>query len=195
MDTSHLPFTPNFSAVHSVTIARPLAEVFATLGTASAHAAVCRLSALCTNIDIEQRDFVTLAPGETLHGSSFIGKPEAPVGDGRGDCAHRQHFTLEETVPVLYGLLQSKITVRGTLTWIQPSEELLRSGGPVYSVYESQVVGGLGIKIYRLREMQAIVTEGASGAEEVTEVTEYLYGVGPSYLKWLIAKEAVTKHG
>ncbi|KAJ2921516.1 hypothetical protein H1R20_g15585, partial [Candolleomyces eurysporus] len=193
MDTSFLPFTPNFSATHSAIIESPLASVFEKLGTPLAHEDVCRLSTLCTAIDIGETDVVELDQGKALKESSFLRKDAAVESESSTSVAKRLHFLLEETIPVLLGIIKTKVQVRGTFTWVDPPEEAFSSGGPVYSLYESEVVGGLGITIWRLRTMEE-VDSGAGDGKKVTKVTENLHGVGPSYLRWLIAKEAITKH-
>ena len=192
MDISFLPFTPNFSAEHYVIIPKPLSEVFEKLGTASAHAEVCRLSSLCTAINLKEKDTVALASGKSIENSDFLRTPASSPEEleAASKVAYRQHFNLEETIPVVFGLIKSKVTIRGTLTWTQPEALALESGGPVYAVYESEVIGGLAIRIYRLRKLEA----AEAGESSATKVTEFLYGVGPSYLNFLIAKEAVVKH-
>jgi hypothetical protein len=192
MDTSFLPFTPTFSAEHSTIVPKPLSEVFEKLGTASAHVEVCRLSSLCTAINLKEKDAVALASGKFVENSDFLRTPASSPEElkAASRVAHRQHFNLEETIPVAFGLIKSKVMIRGTLTWTQPEALALESGGPLYAVYESEVIGGFAIRIYRLRKMEA-TEEGDSSA---TKVTEFLYGVGPSYLNFLIAKEAATKH-
>lgn len=194
MDTSFLPFTPNFSGTHSVIINKPLKEVFAKLGTPSAHEEVCQLSTLCTAIHLLEKDVVELGPEETINKSSFLKKPKVQ-GEvaASSSVANRQHFLLEETIPVLFGWVKSTVKVQGVLTWVDPPEEAFSSGGPLYSLYESEVVGNMGITIWRLRQMEQ-VDSGAGNGQKATKVTETLCGVGPSYLRWLIAREAVTKH-
>lgn len=193
MDPASLPFTPNFSAKHSALIDATLSAVWEKLGTAAAHTDVCKLSSLCTKIDIGEEDVVELGSEGKVEGLSFLKKEIAAAGDqadGKKARARRQNFSLEETVPVLFGAIKSKVNIRGTLTWVDPTPEALASSGPLYSVYESEVVGGLAIQIYRLREMRVV----DEGGKQLTRITESLYGVGPGYLNWLIAKEAVEKH-
>ncbi|TEB04025.1 hypothetical protein FA13DRAFT_1314668 [Coprinellus micaceus] len=145
-----------------------------------------------TAINLKEKDAVALASGKSVENSDFLRTPASSPEElkAASRVAHRQHFNLEETIPVAFGLIKSKVMIRGTLTWTQPEALALESGGPLYAVYESEVIGGFAIRIYRLRKMEA-TEEGDSSA---TKVTEFLYGVGPSYLNFLIAKEAATKH-
>jgi ubiquinone biosynthesis protein COQ9 len=197
MDASFLPFTPNFSTTHSVIIERQLIYVVEKLGKPEAHEEVVRLSDLCTGYQNLDKDVVELDQGKTIKDSSVLQKAAVKGEAGAtstSSIANRQHFLLEETVPVLFGLIKSKVNLRGVFTWVDTPEESYFSGGPIYALYESEVIGGLAIRIWRLRKMEEVDSEVHHG-EKATKVTETLHGVGPSYLKWFIAKEAETKHG
>lgn len=117
--------------------------------------------------------FRTLDPGAT---------PATAAGDNRdhglgGKKVHRQHFTMTETVPLLFGLIESHVRLTGTYCWV----DLEEGATSAYTVYES-IADGTGITIWKLRFLEAVEVDVGEGKEKVkgTRVTERIEGWAPA---------------
>jgi len=117
--------------------------------------------------------FRTLDPGAT---------PATAAGDNRdhglgGKKVHRQHFTMTETVPLLFGLIKSHVRLMGTYCWV----DLEEGATSAYTVYES-IADGIGLTIRKLRFLEEVEVDVGEGKEKVkgTRVTERIEGWAPA---------------
>jgi hypothetical protein len=148
----------NFTASHSVIIDRPLSVVFPIIGTAEGHDRVVRLSKLCTDSQLQQRDTITIPRGTTLATQQVRTLPAAdPTEQAFANVISlpRQHFTLTEGITVAF-LPVKKVELTGTLTWDEANK---------IALYET--VSG-GITVWKLRKF----TEMSDGKTKVHETIE-----------------------
>jgi hypothetical protein len=90
----------------------------------------------------------------------------------------RYFFTLVEDVPVLFGMVKTKVTIAGTLTWDEDAK---------IALYESETTSGVTVKIWKLRRFEAL--EGNR-----TRVTEIIQGKSPFWIKGTVYKECSEGH-
>lgn len=199
MSASHLPKTNrtlNFFSTYSVILPVDLHTAYGMLGTAAGHDRVCRLSKLCTGLELLEKDEVMLPLPDHPQAMrlSDIGVRTAtatsssdPSTDGlttnikSTKTLTRQHFVLQETVPVIFGL-KKKITVVGTLTWdnfILSSSSVAGSScedddSPVEALYES-LSDYLGVLVWKLRTFDKV-----NGEPDKTRITERVEGWAPA---------------
>ncbi|KAK7032279.1 hypothetical protein VNI00_013238 [Paramarasmius palmivorus] len=182
MSTPAPAFTPNFHHDYSVILSHPISQVFPILGTSEGHERVCRLSELCSGFELLQTDTVTIPQSLALSDIHARTLPSSPLEEqnvfdvGPTRKLPRQFFKLQETVPVLFGLIHSEVHLTGTLTWDKDVKTAL---------YESQTEQG--IQVWKLRKME--VVEGSK-----TKVTERLEGVCSKLLRPIVQKEAAKGH-
>ncbi|PPQ64211.1 hypothetical protein CVT24_008629 [Panaeolus cyanescens] len=100
----------------------------------------------------------------------------------------RQHFLMEETVPLLFGLFSSRIVLKGTLSW---DDALLKDDNapvptrPIQALYETRTHNG--IQVWKLRTFKPL-------SDNKTEITERIEGWAPYLLKALVQSEASKGH-
>ncbi|KAF8910587.1 hypothetical protein CPB84DRAFT_1930087 [Gymnopilus junonius] len=196
---------PNFFSDYSVVLSVPLKR---------RHERVCRLSKLCAEFKLLEKDAVDLPvpahpDGKTLKDVA-VRTSVATAGvdgsrnqdeQGGGIQITRQHFTMEETVPLLFGLLKSKVLLTGTLSWddsvlssssSEPSSETESSDNqddsPLYALYES-IASGSGLVVWKLRTFTKEV-----GDPEKTRVTERVEGWAPKLLRAIVQNETTKGH-
>lgn len=174
-------FKPNFSSTYSIVLNHPIEEVFSVIGTSEGAERVTRLSGLCSSFELVERDAVPIpddTPLSQVHLRTVSGliptdapsnTPERPPR-----TLPRQHFTLVETVPMLFGLIKKDVHLTGTLTWDYDAK---------LALYES--CSDSGIFVWKLRTF-----EEAEGGK--TRVTEKIEGVCPGWLR-AIVQQATTK--
>ncbi|KAI5892911.1 uncharacterized protein SCHCODRAFT_02501785 [Schizophyllum commune H4-8] len=182
-------FTPNFFSEYSVVIDRPRDEVFNIIGTAAGAERVTRLSDMCTRFEMLKQDEVSLASGEALKDSAM--RTQAAVGKGEGianasdesasqaDPARhlpRQHFSMTETIPLLFGIIKHDVLIVGTLTW---------DTSACVALYESEA--DQGVLVWKLRTFEEV--EGGS-----TRVNERIEGKCSALLRPIVQRETTRGH-
>ncbi|KAF8150089.1 hypothetical protein B0H34DRAFT_785290 [Crassisporium funariophilum] len=190
---------PNFFSTYSVVLHVPLRDAYETLGTAAGHERVCRLSKLCSGLELLEKDKVTLPVQNYPEGMTLgdVGVRTASAMAESPDSVKvvtRQHFKLEETVPLLFGTFKTKVLLDGTLTWddsVLSSSSSTGTDDPVEALYESVSNGG--IVVWKLRTFQRVPNEG-EGATDQTRVTERIEGWAPALLRFIVQSEATKAH-
>jgi len=194
---------PNFFSDYSVVLSVSLQDAFSTLGTSAGLERVCRLSKLCSAFELTQRDKVllplaTYPDGKVLRDvgvrttSTTVGT-QTEDATGQGHIITRQHFTMEETVPLIFGLLKNKVQLTGTLSWDESALSALSatSSSPASNNLEAlyETVSNGGIVVWKLRTFSQ---EGDDPNK--TRVTERIEGSAPFLLKWIVQSEATKAH-
>ncbi|PPQ86085.1 hypothetical protein CVT25_003150 [Psilocybe cyanescens] len=209
-----LPFklnpAPNFFSEYSVLLPASLKDAYTTLGTSEGHERVCRLFKGCTAVELLDKDEVELPIPEYPDGKLLvdIAVRTANAGDGeakgKGKDANivtRQHFTMVETIPLLFGLFNSKVMLKGTMSWddaalssLSKPTESQESEAPsseenltLYALYET--IGNAGIMVWKLR----IFTRDGSNPSK-TKVTERVEGWAPAWLRPIVQSETTKGH-
>ncbi|KAG2018199.1 hypothetical protein CC2G_007646 [Coprinopsis cinerea AmutBmut pab1-1] len=177
-----LPFTPNFGFKHSVILPASLKDTFTFLGTDAAHVQVCKLSSLASLAELDEKDTVAIPTGKALSEISAMNLPKASGTEQDVLLAHRRHFRLEETVPVLFGLVKSVVKLEGTLTWFDLKETGEEDAGPVYALYETKN-SETGIRTWKIRKFEQVVDK--DGGTPKTKLSEEVIGGAPFYLKYI----------
>ena len=185
-------FTPNFFSEYSVVIDRPRDEVFNIIGTAAGAERVTRLSDMCTRFEMLKQDEVSLASGEALKDS--VMRTQAAVGKGEGiaDASSptdaptsqasparrlpRQHFSMTETIPLLFSLIKHDVLIVGTLTW---------DTSACVALYESEA--DQGVLVWKLRTFEEV--EGGK-----TRVNERIEGKCSTLLRPIVQRETTRGH-
>lgn len=208
---------PNFFSDYSVVLSVPLTEAYAVLGTSAGHERVCRLSKLCTDFKLLEQDVVDLPipaypEGKTLKDAAVrTSVVTTGVNESRDQEEHcgtritRQHFKMEESVPLLFGMFKSKVLLTGTLSWDEsvltsPSSDSgpersskqmasdSEDDGARYALYES-IASGSGIVVWKLR---TFTREG--GDPSKTRVTERIEGWAPKLLRVIVQSATTEGH-
>ena len=181
---------PNFFSNHIVTLPLPLHQTFPILGTSEGHERICRLCKVVTGVELLQQDTVYAGPYGLGDGTRFrtLGPgatPATAAGDNRdhepgGKKVHRQHFTMTETVPLLFGLIKSHVRLTGTYCW----GDLEEGATSAYTVHET-IADGVGITIRKLRFLEEAEVNVGEGKEKVkgTRVTERIEGWAPAWAR------------
>ncbi|KAF9069013.1 hypothetical protein BDP27DRAFT_1265683 [Rhodocollybia butyracea] len=179
-------FKPNFNNTFSVTVAHPISTVYTILGTAEGHERVCRLSKLCSKMELLKRDRVEVPASKTLTEISARSFPSTTnLEDQR--TLPRQHFIMTETVPLLFGLIKTDVELTGTLTWEDdgPTSPESSSGHVKHALYET--TSNNGIRIWKLRTFEVV-------DDNTTKVSERIEGLCSSWLQPIVQKEASKAH-
>lgn len=181
---------PNFLSNHTVTLPLPLHQTLSILGTSEGHERICRLCKVVTGVVLLQQDTVYTGPGGLGDGTRFrtldpSAAPALAAGDNRdhgfgGKKVHRQHFTMTETVPLLFGLIKSHVRLTGTYCWAEFEE----GATSAYTVHET-IADGVGITIWKLRLLEEVEVDPGEGQEKVkgTRVTERIEGWAPAWAR------------
>ena len=200
MSASQPPKTnpaPNFFDTYSVILPVDLQTAYRTIGTAAGHNRVCRLSKLCTNSELLEKDQVTLPvpdypEGRKLSDVSVRTAPATTASDGSTKTLPRQHFTLEETVSFVFGLFKKKVEIAGTLTWddsvLSSSSASSGDDSPAEALYESLADSG-GIMTWKLRTFEKV-----DGEPNKTKVTERIEGWAPALLRCFVQNTTAEAH-
>jgi len=179
---------PNFFSDYSVVLSVSLQDAFTTLGTSEGHERVCRLSKLCSGFELFQRDELALPEGKKL---CDVGVRTIPTTVGTQaevpSTINRQHFTMEESVPLFFGMFKSKVQLTGTLSWDGSALSTALSSRTPEALYETVSNGG--IIVWKLRTFSQ---EGDDPNK--TRVTERIEGWAPFLLKWIVQSEATKAH-
>jgi hypothetical protein len=170
-------FSPNFDAEHSVTLSYPLSTVFPALGHGDKIEASFRLSDLASGFDLLKADTVALSRSLPLARAAIRTIPASDTATKDERLLPRQHFLLEETVPVIFGLIKTKVQIYGTLTCDEEAKVAL---------YES-FTDGSGIQVWKLRKFEEI----QEGEEKKTMVRERIEGVCPKWIRGFV--ESTTR--
>ncbi|KAL0579299.1 hypothetical protein V5O48_002697 [Marasmius crinis-equi] len=169
-------FKPNFFHEYSVLLDCPISQVFPILGTTEGHERTCRLSGLCSQFDLLEKDLVPV-PASTSLAQVHVRTLPAAAGDEDGTRKlPRQSFTMTESVPVLFGMHITQVHLSGTLTWDEKAKVTL---------YETH--SDSGIEVWKLREF--VEVEGTK-----TRVSERIEGVCSWLLKSIVQKETAKAH-
>jgi len=195
---------PNFFSEYSVVVNVPLKEAYTTLGTSAGHERVCRLSKLSTGFELLEKDVVQLPvkahpEGKKLSESAVRTASVtdgSPQGKGDGMKITRQHFTMEETVPILFGLIKKNVMLRGTLSWSEDVLAALQSDGPqaaldlpLEALYETISDSSGGIQTWKVRRFEAVKEDPGK-----TRVSERIEGWSPMLLRPIVQREAEQGH-
>ncbi|KAL1666861.1 hypothetical protein GGF50DRAFT_87134 [Schizophyllum commune] len=177
-------FTPNFFSEYSVVIDRPRDEVFNMIGTAVGAERVTRLSDMCTRFQMLKQDEVSLASGDALKDSAM--RTQAAVVSREGianeepanTARHlpRQHFSMTETISLLFNLIKHDVLIVGTLTWDTSARVAL---------YESEA--DQGVLVWKLRTFEEV--EGGK-----TRVNERIEGKCSALLRPIVQRETTRGH-
>jgi len=118
------------------------------------------------------------------------------LGQGDGMKITRQHFTMEETVTILFGLIKTNVMLRGTLSWSEDVVTALQSDGPqtaldmpVEALYETISDSTGGIQTWKVRKFEAVKEDPGK-----TRVSERIEGWSPILLKPIVQREAEQGH-
>ncbi|KAJ3496013.1 hypothetical protein NLJ89_g10540 [Agrocybe chaxingu] len=206
---------PNFFSSYSVVLPVPISNAFDVLGRGDAYEPVARLSALCKMFELLGKDNVQLPVAlypdgiqlrdvalRLVEAESASDVPTQHPGAHEGPKITRQHFKLEESVPVLFGLFNNTVRLSGTISWddsvfpaSQTSSSSLNGAGnsetpeQVDVLYES-VAETTGIAVWKLRTFERVVEAG----EEKTRVSERIEGWAPAWMRWLVQQKATESH-
>jgi len=207
MSASHPPKTnptPNFFSTYSVILPVSLQTAYRMLGTDVGHDRVCHLSKLCTSFELLGKDEVSLPVSNypegkklsdvgvrTAAATSFDPSNDGLTKTGSAKTFKRQHFTMEKTLPIIFGLFKKKVKIVGTLTWddsVLSSSESSEDDSPAEVLYESLSDSG-GVLIWKLRTFDKVY-----GEPNKTRVTERIEGWAPARLQSIVRKELVADH-
>ncbi|KAI4525972.1 hypothetical protein EV121DRAFT_290487 [Schizophyllum commune] len=185
-------FNPNFFSEYSVVIDRPCDEVFSIIGTAAGAERVTRLSDMCTRFEMLRQDEVSLASGEALKDSAMRTQAAVVSGEGIASASSpadgptsqtkdirplpRQHFSMTETIPLLFNLIKHDVLIVGTLTW---------DASACVALYESEA--DQGVLVWKLRTF-----EEAQGGK--TRVSERIEGKCSALLRPIVQRETTRGH-
>ena len=174
-------FEPNFTCSHSVVIDHPISTVFLMIATAEGHERVTRLSALCSDFALLQSDTISIPLSTPLARSHVRTLPSSSDKEDADPVRNlpRQFFRLQETVPILFGLIKTHVNLSGTLTWDEEAKTAL---------YETQ--SDAGITVWKLREFREF--EGKDGMSTI--VSEKIEGRCSPWIQWIVQKEATKAH-
>jgi hypothetical protein len=193
---------PNFFSTYSVILPVNLQTAYRILGTATGHNRVCHVSKLCANLELLEKDEVILPVPDYPEGKklSEVGVRTAPVttasddgsttNTGSSKTLTRQHFVLEETVSLFFGLFKKKVKIVGTLTWDDSVLSSSSSGddSPVEALYESLSDSG-GVVVWKLRTFEKV-----DGEPDKTRVTERIEGWAPALLRSIVQNVTTVEH-
>jgi hypothetical protein len=196
---------PNFFSTYSVILPVNLQTAYKIFGTAAGHNRVCHLSKLCANLELLEKDEVILPVPGYPEGRklSEVGVRTASAttasddglttNTGRSKTLTRQHFVLEETVSIVFGLFKKKVKIVGTLTWddsVLSSSSASSSGddSPAEALYESLSDSG-GILVWKLRTFEKV-----DGEPDKTRVTERIEGWAPALLRSIVQNVTTVEH-
>ena len=197
MSASHPAKTnpaPNFFSTYSVILPVNLQTAYRIFGTAANHNRVCHLSKLCANLELLEKDEVILPVPDYPEGRklSEVGVRTASAttaSDGSTKTLTRQHFVLEETVSLVFGLFKKTVKIVGTLTW--DDSVLSSSSGddsPAEALYESLSDSG-GVLVWKLRTFEKV-----DGEPDKTKVTERIEGWAPALLRSIVQNVTTVEH-
>ncbi|TFK74085.1 hypothetical protein BDN72DRAFT_955954 [Pluteus cervinus] len=183
-------FEPNFSSTYSITLNHPITTVFPILGTKEGHERVSRLATLCTSVQLDEEDEVAIPMDKSLKDVYVRTWPAAATPNVGNDSDSnirrvlpRQHFTMEETVPILFGFYKSVVPIKGTLTW-DPTNYL--------ALYES--IAGPSIRVWKLRTFEEVVDSDHGDGSSKTRLTEEIRGKCPGWMKLIVQNETTKAH-
>jgi hypothetical protein len=169
-------FDPNFYSSYSVVLEHPIVEVFSAIGTSKGHERVTRLTELCTACALQQADTVTIPKSSSLSDIAVrtVRDDHSPEPPTR--ALPRQFWTLTETVPLIFGLVQKDVHITGSLTWDDEAK---------LALYES--TADFGVLVWKLRMFEEIDAKS-------TRVTEDIRGKCSPLLKGIVQRQATTAH-
>jgi len=155
---------PNFFSEYSVILNVPLKGAYTTLGTHGGHKRVCRLPKLCTGFELLDKGVIRLPVGLSESAGAYrVGSGWLTQGKGDGMRITRQHFTMEETVPILFGLIKKNVMPRGSMSWSEDVLAALESDGPqaaldlpLEALYETISDPSGGIQTWKVRRFEAV---------------------------------------
>lgn len=160
-------------------INRPIDEVFDMIGVGDNMERVARLSDLCHGFELGTEDKVTTPDNAPLAVSSVRTLPPA---DSESEALPRRAFVLHEAVPVMFGLVTTKVRIAGVQTW-DPKERV--------SLYETLTDGAVAVRTWKLRRFDEEVDD--EGIRR-TRVQESLRIKAPLLFKSVVQKEASKGH-
>ena len=177
----------NFFSDYSVILDYPLATVLDVISCGENMEPVARLGELTSEFKLNERDTVSLstplstarlrtAPAASQ--DATVSSPGVPVER----ILPRQHFFLEETVHMFFGLFKQVVHLHGTQTWDDDAR---------LSLYESQAnsSGGI-IEVWKLRAFEEV----EEGGTKKTRVAETLKGRCPALVRLMVQSEINKAH-
>ena len=170
-------FEPNFSAENSIKLSFPISQVMKELATGESLEQVARLSGLCTFFQIGSTDFIDPPFDDKslqdVHATATL----PPVENSQQGALPRTHFEMEETIPVLGGIIKNKVSIKGVQTFQSTKHCCLYE-----SFAEKQ-----SIKIWKLREFESV-------GENETIVKERIRGQCKGWMKIIVESECRKSH-
>jgi len=177
--------TGNISATVVTTVPLGLNAAYRLLGTSEGHEKIAGGSRLAKAVKLKEQDYISLQNDQTLESANVIDQAPADTPSTRY-C--RQHFLLEEGVPIIFGL-KTAISISGVLTWDVQVLSAERPVGPIHALYESRTTSGIPVSVRKLR-----IFELVEGEESQTRITEHLEVRCPSLLRPIIGPIAIKDH-
>lgn len=165
----------NFHSDYSVILDHPIGTVFPVLSHGDQIERMVRLSDLCSDFQLFDKDTVE-TPESTPLAEAHV-RTEPPSTSELG--FPRQFFRLQETVPLLFGLIKTKVEIVGAQTWDENAKVAL---------YET--VTNQGILVRKLRVFKEIEDDGI----KKTSVSETINGTCPMWMKFIVQREATKGH-
>lgn len=159
----------NFTSEHSITLAYPLDRCMQVLASPESLEPVMALNSLARNIQISKPECIAPASLRETRDTQLL--PTATEG------IERTAFSMEEMVPLLFGLYTRTVVIKGVQTWDKEQQCCL---------YESQAHGP-DVTIHKLREFADL-----GGGK--TQVKERIEGLCSKYLKGIVEKECRNAH-
>ena len=170
-------FQPNFTAENSIKLPFPISRVMKELATGESLEQVARLSGLCTFFQIGTTDYIASPLDDKslqdVHATATL----PSVENSQPTALPRTHFEMEETIPVLAGLIKNKVAIKGVQTTQSTKHCCLYE-----SFAEKQ-----SIKIWKLREFE-------STSENETLVKERIRGQCKGWMKLIVESECRKSH-
>ena len=177
--------TSSISATVITTIPLGLDASYRLLGTSEGHERIAGGSRLAKVVKLQEQDYVSLQNGQTLESANVIEQAAADIPPTR---YRRQHFLLQEEVPLAFGF-KTTIYISGALTWDVQALSTEPLAAPIHALYESRTTTGIPVSVRKLR-----VFETMQGEELQTRVTEHIEIRFPSLLRFIIEPIALKDH-
>lgn len=168
------PESFNFHSEYSVVIDHPISTVFPVLGHGHQAERMVRLSDLCTDFQLFDKDLVVTPNSAPLIESRVRTASSSTSSEG----LPRQYLRLQETVSLIFGL-NVKVEIVGTQTWDEDAKMAL---------YET--VTDQGIMVWKVRVFKEIEDDG----KKKTSVMETINGSCPWWMKLIVQRETSKAH-
>lgn len=159
----------NFTSEYSVLLDHPIEECMQRLAAPDSLEPVMTLNSLAQNIEIQTPQHIAAVPLATTRDTSKL--PTASEG------MERTAFSMEEVVPILGGVYNRTVVIKGVQTWSKEQKCCL---------YESEAHGP-DVIIWKLRTFVEM-------GEGKTKVEERIEGKCSKWLRMIVEKECRSAH-